>query len=201
MPATLTGADINIPGAWNPIIFSPEWLAAKVFLGATPPPAASMQVSSIGPVLLFEHGAVRLQISPVALLVTAMVADSGGVQAMESAARAVLEALHETPVRAFGINLTLAVADWEPFVPPDLFRTAGQLRSSATQWSYDAGAKTVNISLRHDVHARVVSINHHRAVSGPSEAAELLHGVVVQDIEDARRILVAAGAPMEGLAP
>jgi hypothetical protein len=101
---------IVIVGAWNPAIFTPEWMARVVFGAGT----LQTQIA-LGPVLstMFRQDRTAVTISPVQLQVSPELDSSEPFEETfvraERAATAILTRLPETPVRAFGINLGFVV--------------------------------------------------------------------------------------------
>jgi hypothetical protein len=103
---------IVIVGAWNPAIFTPEWMTRVVFGAGT----LRTQIA-LGPIVstLFSQDRIAVTISPGQLQVSPELGDDEPFHdtfvRAERGALKILARLPETPIRAFGINLGFIVEE------------------------------------------------------------------------------------------
>ena len=105
------GWHVILAGFWNRLIFTPEWVADRVFHHAE-----FETYVALLPVLpiIFSDKSVSMEVSLARLLFRPVewAADAGLARA-ERMAREVLKALPETPVQAVGVNFSY-VEDFPP---------------------------------------------------------------------------------------
>jgi len=105
------GWNVILAGFWNRPIFTPEWVAERVFHHSDfETYVASLPVLSI----VFDDRVVSLEVSHAQLLFRPMkLADDEGLARAEQMAGDVLKALPETPVQAVGVNFSY-IEDFPP---------------------------------------------------------------------------------------
>lgn len=105
------GWNIVLAGFWNRMIFTPEWVAERIFNGEK-----FETYVTLLPVLpvVFKGPSVSMEVSLARLLFRPQkLNDDGDLSRAEGMAKAVLKALPETPVQAVGINFSY-IEDFPP---------------------------------------------------------------------------------------
>jgi len=93
---------IVLPGAWNPLIFRPNWITGRL----TAAQEVGVEVAfgdTVGP-LRFRFDGVHLRADPVRLVLGVDVPSDASLTKIENIAIQILEALPHTPIRGAGIN-------------------------------------------------------------------------------------------------
>jgi len=97
----LDRCSVVLAGAWNPAIFSPPWVAKRLFS------STEMEVGlAFGDMLVLRFGTkdVELVVTSSSVQLRPRRVEQGVFDVVEDVAVRLLETLRETPVRAFGIN-------------------------------------------------------------------------------------------------
>lgn len=186
-------------GAWNPRIFTADWLSNNVFRVAN----VGVEVPT-NPGFPYRFTANNVQIVPSAsrVVFTPSLFDDATLNEMERQAIALLEALPHTPLAGVGTNFGFI----EPEPNPDLLHhfdlsdtgeiaVAGYAVTATVinrTLSWDGGSMNFTLSLQNN---RVLAdFNLHRAVANCTQAAASLLGSIVQDANRARTFLQQAYA-------
>lgn len=199
------GSNVILAGFWNRLIFTPEWVAERVFHHAN----FDTYVALL-PVLpiVFNDKVVSMEVSLARLLFRPMKPeDDEGLARAEQMAREVLKALPETPVQAVGVNFSYVedfppdqlVAVFNDNDPRDLGTMGWEIRERKLTRRLTRDGDTLNLTMTYDDKSVTFDLNYHteaitneaasRAVSEGRVAAlrrqglELLQGVYQLEME------------------
>jgi len=170
------GWNIILAGFWNRLIFTPEWVAERVYRHAN-----FETYVALLPVLpiVFNDKVVRMEASPARLLFRPMkLEDDEGLARAEQMAREVLKALPETPVQAVGMNFSY-VEDFPPDYlaavfndndPRDLGTMGWETKERKLTRRLTKGGDTLNLTMTYDGKSVTFDLNYH-ADASTNEAA------------------------------
>ena len=161
------GWNVIVAGFWNRLIFTPEWVAERVFHHAEfETYVALLPVLPIvfnGKVVSMEVSLARLLFRPVKL------ENDDSLARAEQMAREVLKALPETPVQAVGVNFSYV----EDFPAADLaavFSDNDPTELSTMGWETKErkiarrlvqGGETLNLTMTYDGMSVTFDLNYH----------------------------------------
>jgi hypothetical protein len=193
------GWSIVVVGAWNPRIFTVDWLSANVFRV----PEVQVEVpTNPGFPYRFTGRGVQLVPSSTRLAFSPLAFNDDTLTELERQCVAVLEALPHTPLGAVGTNLGYV----QEHPPGDLLRhfelsdlaeiaTAGYTVLTTEinrRLGFDGGSMNFKLSL---VTNRVLAdFNFHREAASCQQAAAMLRGSILSDVNRARTFLQQAYA-------
>ena len=203
MNVNLDGWNLVILGAWNPRIFTPEWLIRHVFAGGQEPePGTQIGVEfplQSGQPYRYSAAGIRIIPSLSRVVLAPLDHTDTTLETLERAAVALLNRLSHTPISALGINFK--------FVEPHPENGILELfQGNADIGRYAANGNAVeeqSITRRMDVNRSrlavtvawggdegvVVDFNFHRDAASCEHAVELLTGTVATDLATAMGIL------------
>lgn len=193
------GWSVVVVGAWNPRIFTVDWLAANVFgvpdVGVEVPTNPGFPYRFTGRRVQLVPSGNRLVFSPLAF-------DDDTLTEVERQCVAALEALPHTPLGPVGMNFGYV----EEHPSRDLLRhfelsdiaeiaTAGYtvlMTEINRRLGFDGGSMNFKLSL---VTNRVLAdFNFHREFANCQQAAATLRGSILRDVARARAFLQQAYA-------
>lgn len=120
----LSGWSIVLPGAWNPAILTPDWVAEKIFGDRSPVQVElGFTIGSDERVITFSERHVMLRISAARLAVMPTMLADNALRVTSEVAVKVLQVLNHTPVHAAGVNFVFKSNE----LSPELQRTFGAM--------------------------------------------------------------------------
>lgn len=203
MNVSLNGWSLVILGAWNPRIFTPEWLIRHIFAeGQGPDPDTQIKVEfpvQSGQPYRYSAAGIRIIPSLSRVLLAPLDHSDATLGTLERAAVALLNALSHTPISAFGINFQFVEPHPENEIL-DLFQddadigryaatgNAVEERSFTRRLEVNESRLTVAVAWGGD-EGVVVDFNFHRDAGSCEQAVELLTGALARDLGTATAIL------------
>lgn len=203
MNVSLDGWSINIRGAWNPRIFTPEWLIRHIFAeGQEPDPGTQIKVEfplQSGQPYRYSMAGIRIIPSLSRVVLAPLDHADATLMTLERAAIALLNTLSHTPISAFGLNFRFVEEHPEDDVL-ELFRTQADVGRYATtgkaveeqsltrRMDVDRSRLAVTVAWGGD-EGVVADFNFHRDAASCEHAVELLTGTVARDLATATGIL------------
>lgn len=200
------GWNIILAGFWNRLIFTPEWVAERVF--------HHMDLETyvaLLPILpiVFKDKVVSMEVSLARLLFRPVkLEDDEGLMHAEKMAREVLKALPETPVQAVGVNFSY-VEDFPPDYlaavfkdkdPRDLDTMGWETKERKLTRRLTQGGDTLNLTMAYDGKSVTFDLNFHteattndvasravtegRAISLRRKGLELIQGAYQLEMEE-----------------
>lgn len=161
------GWNVILAGFWNRLIFTPEWVAERVFHHAE-----FETYVALLPVLpiVFNDKTVSMEVSLARLLFRPVkLEDDEGLACAEQMAREVLKALPETPVQAVGVNFSY-VEDFPPGHlaavfndndPRDLGTMGWETKERKLTRRLTQGGDTLNLTMTYDGKSVTFDLNYH----------------------------------------
>lgn len=185
------GPIIVLVGAFNPAIFTPNWIATNIF---DVPEGAEMSILEVVVQiddqtylrLSFLEG-VAINVGPNRLELYVQSGNSANLTSAESALSRILDTLPHTPIQGIGCNFRWNDPDPTPKII-DLFDSPegieGQFKLQARQFSskIDLEDTTLNFSRANVNNDVLFSFNYHRSLSGVIECKEIIEGLISQDL-------------------
>lgn len=161
------GWNIILAGFWNRLIFTPEWVAERVFHHAD-----FETYVALLPVLpiVFKDKVVSMEVSLARLLFRPLkLKDDEGLARAEQMAREVLTALPETPVQAVGVNFGYVedfppdhlVAVFNDNDPRNLDTMGWEIKERKLTRRLTQGADMLNLTMTYDGTSVTFDLNYH----------------------------------------
>lgn len=191
---------IVIPGAWNPSIFSPQWV--REFLLEAPSGEVlglDVNIAHAGTVMTFNSKLVSLRVSNRELTAAPQLWSLAALREAEVVCSRALQRLPETPLRAFGINFGFdieasagkAVHAENPLADASPGNFLGELR----QWTYELAEDYLMVLATKASEGGptiAVDFNHHRMVKDAKHARKRLDGAFLGDLARTKNVLADA---------